>query len=526
MRIISKLYLSFGLLLAIAVGGTSLAILCAREAGIRMERLNLAHQEYEGYLSLSNHTYQLFKQFGDAMLIGDRDRGRGESELLGKIRADIARIRRSTADSIRLVGEEEIEELENLERIESMIEELLVEHQNVMISRDREQFSSYWERLSYILDERIDTDFNQLIQEAIEGEAQEVATERVATAEMIRRFQLLAVIFTLMAIAAAAASIWILRRDLQEPIARLLSGASALARGDLEHRIRILGRNELHEVGHAFNKMAEEVASRERALSNANAHLESAVSERTRDLERLLGALKESDSNRKRLLADVSHELRTPLTIIRGEADIALRGDKQSAEPYRLALSNIRDAAMHTAGLVDDLLFVARREAGENRLRLELIDLADLLAKIVDQHRTISEQHHAQIDFTANVEKVEVRADAGRVRQVVLILLENAMRYGGSSIELRLDPAPGGYAIAVQDNGPGLTENEQSRVFERFFRGSNAAAHYQEGVGLGLPMAKAIVEAHGGAIALDSRPGDGLTVTFTLPKRGNLEVVA
>ena len=485
-----------------------------------------AHQEYEGYLSLSNHTYQLFKQFGDAMLIGDRDRGRGESELLGKIRADIARIRRSTADSIRLVGEEEIEELENLERIESMIEELLVEHQNVMISRDREQFSSYWERLSYILDERIDTDFNQLIQEAIEGEAQEVATERVATAEMIRRFQLLAVIFTLMAIAAAAASIWILRRDLQEPIARLLSGASALARGDLEHRIRILGRNERHEVGHAFNKMAEEVASREGALSNANAQLESAVSERTRELERLLGALKKSDTNRQRLLADVSHELRTPLTIIRGEADVALRGNKQSAEPYREALSNIREAAMHTAGLVDDLLFVARREAGENRLRLELIDLADLLAKVVDQHRTMADQHHARIAFLANVEHAKVRADAGRVRQVVLILLENAMRYGGSSIELRLDPAPGGYAVVVHDDGPGLTESERSRAFERFFRGSNAAARYQEGVGLGLPMAKAIVEAHGGAIALDSRTGDGLTVTFTLPKRGNLELVA
>ncbi len=526
MRIVPKLYLSFGLLLAIAVGGTSLAILCAREAGIRMERLNLAHQEYEGYLSLSNHTYQLFKQFGDAMLIGDRDRGRGENELLGKIRADIERIRRSTADSIRLVGEEEIEELENLERIESMIEELLLEHQDVMRSRNLERFSSYWERLSYILDERIDTDFNQLIQEAIEGEAEEVAAERAATAEMIRRFRLLAVIFSLMAMAAAAASIWFLRRDLQEPILKLLGGASALARGDLEHRIEILGRNELHEVGHAFNKMAEEVSSRERALSNANAHLETAVSERTRELEHLLSALKESDTNRKRLLADVSHELRTPLTIIRGEADVALRGNNQSAEPYREALSNIRDAAMHTSGLVDDLLFVARREAGETRLRLEFTNLAELLAKVVDQHKTIAKQHHARIGFSTNVEDAKVRADAGRLRQVVLILLENALRYGGSAIELRLNSSPGGYAVAVHDDGPGLTEEEQSRAFERFFRGSNATSRYQEGVGLGLPMAKAIIEAHGGAIALHSRPGEGLTVTFTLPKRGNLEVAA
>lgn len=526
MRIISKLYLSVGLLLAIAVGGASLAVLCARHASYHLERTNFAHQQYEAYLSLSTHTYELFKQFGDAMLIGDRDRGEGETELRAKIRADIARIRRITAEEIQLVGEEEIEELEHLEKIESKIEDLLIEYEEVVKSRNRDELSNYWTRLSHMLDETIDQDFNQLIKEGIAGEAEEVARERANTMAVIRMFHILAAVFSLVAILAAVASVWILRRDLREPILKLVRGASALERGDLEHRIPIVGRNELDDVALAFNKMAQEVSTREKALSESNTRLEYAISERTVELERLLGALKESASNRRQLLADVSHELRTPLTIIRGEADIALRGGNSSIDHYREALEKIRDAAMHTANLVDDLLFVARREAGETRLKLDAVDLTVLLPKVVDQHSAIAKQNGADLSYVSDLEEAVVRADAGRIRQVALILLENAVRYGGSSIELRLDPAPTGYAVSVCDNGPGMTEDEQKRAFERFFRGTNAANRYRHGSGLGLPVAKAIVEAHGGDIALKTAPGEGLMVAFTLPRRSKLEAVA
>ena len=526
MRIISKLYLSVGLLLAIAVGGAALAIICARQGSYHLTRTNLAHQQYEAYLSLSTHTYELFKQFGDAMLIGDRDRGEGQTELLARIRADIARIRRIAAEEIQLVGEEEIEELEHLERIETKIEDLLLEYEAVVKSRNRDQLSSYWTRLSHMLDETIDKDFKQLIQEGIAGEAAEVDEERARTMAMIRMFQILAAFFTLVAIVAAVASVWILRRDIREPILKLVRGASALERGDLEHRIDIAGRSELDDVALAFNKMAQEVSSREKALSSSNTRLEQAISERTAELERLLGALKESDSNRRRLLADVSHELRTPLTIIRGEADVALRAGDSSVENYRDALENIRDAAMHTAGLVDDLLFVARREAGETRLKLETVDLAQLLPKVVDQHGAVAQQNKARLFFVSDIDEALVRADAGRIRQVALILLENAMRYGGSTIELRLDQAPMGFAVSVSDDGPGMTEDERIRAFERFFRGSNAAERYRHGSGLGLPVAKAIVEAHGGDIALKTGPGEGVMVSFILPRRAKLEAVA
>ena len=200
MKITSKLYVSVGLLLAIAVGSAALSLFSAREGASHVLRSNLAHQVYQSYLSLSNHTYQLFKQFGDAMLIGDRDHGAGEAELLAKIEADIAGIRKATAQEITLVGAEEVEELEHLEQIETMIEDLLVEYEEIIASRNEDEFSTYWLRLSRMLDETIDKDFNQLIQEAIAEEAEEVREEMTEANALTARYRVLAAVLAIITI--------------------------------------------------------------------------------------------------------------------------------------------------------------------------------------------------------------------------------------------------------------------------------------------------------------------------------------
>jgi signal transduction histidine kinase len=526
MRLVPKLYLSFGILLAISLGSAAVAISTAREASFHLQRTHLAHEQYESFLALSNHTYQLFKQFGDAMLIGDRDQGAGETALIKEIRKDIATIRNLTAQEIQLVGEEEIEELDRLAAIEKHIESLLAEYKNLVETSDRTTFPTHWSRLSHVLDEKVDHDFNVLIEEALADEAGEVSDTRAGTKARLDLLTFLAWMFGIIAVVAAAASLSLLVRNIRKPIEKLLVGAEALAGGRLDHRIKVQGGSELDDVANAFNSMAVEISTREAALSQSKDRLERAVADRTAELERVLDQLRITGENRKRLLADVSHELRTPLTIIRGEADIALRGGLKKPEIYREALEKTRDAAMHTAGLVDDLLFVARHEASETRLKLEEVDLSTLVPKIVEQHRAVAQENNAHVTFVNYTNDATVRGDAGRIGQVILILLENARRYGGSSIELRLDTAPAGFAISVSDNGPGMDESEQPRAFERFFRGSNAASRYDQGVGLGLPMAKSIVESHGGEIALKSSPGEGLMVSFTLPKRPKLEAVS
>lgn len=526
MRLIPKLYLSFGLVLAIAVTSVLMAIWSAREAAFHLERTHFAHEQYEGYLALSNDTYRLFKQLGDRMLIGDLDSGAAEAGLVATIRSDIGRLRQLVGLEIRLVGDEELEELNRLAKIERLIESLLSEYMALSESTNLAAFRTDWGRLSKLLDEQIDRDFSALIQEAIDGEAAEVEETRQTTAARIVHFKMLAVIFGLAALAAGLASLSMLVRDIRRPIGKLLAGTRAFAGGEMDHRIVTGGSTELDDVGRSFNTMADQIAARERALEQAKARLEHAVEERTAELKRVLDQLRIHEENRRRLLADVSHELRTPLTIIQGEADIALRGREKTADVYREALEKSREAAKHTARLVDDLLFVARREAGEARLRLEAVDLARLLPEVIDDHRALAHGQGNGITFAGSLQSAAVRADPDRVRQVVVILMDNALRYGGGRTEVALHGAPGGFAVTVSDTGPGMTDEERERAFERFFRGSNATDRYSEGSGLGLPVAKAIVEAHGGQIALTSVPGEGTRVTFTLPGRPKLEAVA
>ncbi|SDW18010.1 sensor histidine kinase, partial [Thiocapsa roseopersicina] len=278
-----------------------------------------------------------------------------------------------------------------------------------------------------------------------------------------------------------------------------------------------LSGSELDGVARALNRLADEIAVREQGLETSNRRLETAVAERTADLERLLATLKDAEASRRRLLADVSHELRTPLTIIRGEADIALRGvDRPSAE-YREALTRCRDAATHTARLVDDLLFIARRESHETRLVARVLDVAIFLPAVLADCRSLLESNGGSATLLSAVDQAMLRADPDRLRQVFLILLDNAVRHGGGQVTIGLDRIPDGYRISFTDAGPGLGPEDLAQVFQRFFRGSNAARGYESGVGLGLPVAKAIVEAHGGRIGVESRPGEGMTVRVDLP---------
>ncbi|MGB5201039.1 MAG: ATP-binding protein [Sedimenticolaceae bacterium] len=526
MRFVTKLYLLFGGVVGLAVIATALALWGARQAHISFVHADLAHRSYEGHLSLSNHTYQLFKQLGDAITIGDLDEGKLEEDLLALIRRDIASIRAIIAEEIELVGQEELEELENLARIEHQLEHLLKEYQSVVGVSQRGPTLAEWRRLAAILDEQVDRDFNGLIQAALDEEARELEEIQSGIEDRLAFNRYLTLVFAVLSGLLAIVSLWIVVRDLKEPVARLIGGAEALARGELTHRIETHGVSELDGVARAFNAMADEIGSRERALEVSNRDLEQAVGERTAELEKLLATLRSAEADRRRMLADVSHELRTPLTIIRGEAEIALRGGEKPPEVYREALAKTRDAARHTAALVDDLLFIARREAGEVRLAVREFDLAALLKQVVDDSRSLAVAHRPAIRFDSLLEQAMLHADSGRLRQVFLILLENAIHYGGDRIDVRLAQSPHGYAVSVSDNGPGVSSDERGRIFERFFRGNDAARRYQSGAGLGLPVAKAIVEAHDGWIGLESEPHEGTTFTVMLPRQPRLEAVS
>jgi signal transduction histidine kinase len=273
--------------------------------------------------------------------------------------------------------------------------------------------------------------------------------------------------------------------------------------------------------------MLDEVVRSRQALERNRDTLEQSVLSRTAELAAANATLRRGDDARRRFLAEVSHELRTPLTVIRGEAEIALRGTDQPVPIYKQALARIAEEAAGTARLVDDLLFVARSEAGEVRFAVQAVAMDSVVQRAAAAARTIGESRAVRVTEQLGRNGV-VLGDADRLRRLVLILLDNAVRYSrpGGEVEVTLTATAEAVQLTVQDHGIGIALEDQERVFERFYRGPGAAQLHAGGSGLGLPLARAIARAHGGELTLDSRPGEGTTLRVMLPAARQLQAVA
>jgi signal transduction histidine kinase len=298
----------------------------------------------------------------------------------------------------------------------------------------------------------------------------------------------------------------------------LQQGVKVFRDGDLSHRIPELSELEFQQLGDAFNTMATQLSDNRKELRDTNLRLEATVDERTRELQVSNAKLAEVDAKRRKLLADISHEFRTPLTAIRGEAEIALRGSNKTELDYRDYFRRIMEHADNATRLVDDLLFIARADAGEPRLKMSSVVVAGMIDAVCEEFSVKAEQRGISIEQGRVDKKAYVRGDAGRLRQVFAILMDNALRYSnpGGRVEVRVLRTNENVEITFTDTGIGLSDEHAELVFERFYRAPNAEAQ-APGTGLGLPVAKAIVEAHKGAISLKGKLGEGTTATVILP---------
>jgi len=509
MKIVTQLRITLALILLLGLSGAGLSAWNVERSRSNRAQIDLSHAIYETYLTLESHTYQLFKQYGDAIIIGDADQRAGKQALIARIDEDTDRLGQLIAEKIALAGERARPKLATLASIDASVKRLVMRLDRFSPTGSGEQASD-WGRLSELLNTEIDQGFRDQIRAALTAEKQDVDRIAASIDASVQRQRGFAGLFGLAAILATLAAVIGLDRRITRPINRLLAGVRRFGEGELSHRMNLGGRDELAEIGSAFDTMAQRVADENRNLIGEKERLRVAVADRTRQLSLMLEDVKRSDASRKRMIADVSHELRTPLTIIKGEADIALRGVEKSRPVYQDALRRVREAANHTARLVDDLLFVARTEAGEVRLERQEMDLRTAVREACDIV-------NRDVVLHDDTEHGVVHGDPGRIRQALLVLLENARHHGGDRIHVRIGAHGDGLGVSVEDTGPGMSDADKAQAFERFFRGSNAAERYREGTGLGLPVALSIAEAHGGTVTLSDRDGGGLVATLLLP---------
>jgi heavy metal sensor kinase len=237
-------------------------------------------------------------------------------------------------------------------------------------------------------------------------------------------------------------------------------------------------------------------------------------------LNHMIGRLEDAIQNSKRFVADASHELRTPLTVLRGELE-QLTQDKRLDTDTRETLGSMLEEVERLAKIVEGLVALSRLDAGEGQAEWVTFDLAELATTTADQMSLLAEDKRISVSCEAN-QLVLVKGDRARLKQVVVNLLDNAIKYtaGGGAICLRVRSQNGQALLVVGDNGMGIAAAALPHVFERFFRVDKARSRDQGGAGLGLSIVKSICTAHDAEVQVESTPGKGSLFRVTLPLAG------
>jgi len=277
----------------------------------------------------------------------------------------------------------------------------------------------------------------------------------------------------------------LLMRRVVNPLAEVIAASQAVAQGDLTARVPVRGRHDdLYALSDHFNHMAEE--------------------------------LERSDLQRRNLFADIAHELRTPITILRGRLEGILDGVYPPDE------ANIAPALEETyllERLVEDLRLLALAEANQLRFEMKPVRISELIEAILGLFSAQAAERNVSILMEADPDIPEVNVDPQRFQQVVGNLIDNALSFTpeGSSIDLSIRRKENTVILTVVDGGPGIPDDELPYVFDRFWRGEKSRARSTGGAGLGLSIARQLVEAQGGKITAHNRPPRGLEVSIVLP---------
>ena len=239
------------------------------------------------------------------------------------------------------------------------------------------------------------------------------------------------------------------------------------------------------------------------------------IGQLTDAVNQMAGSLERQETLRQQMASDVAHELRTPLASLQSSLEAMIDGVWE-ASPARL--ESCHAEILRLGRLVGDLEKLELAEAGLTNLHPEELDLAQLAQQIA--HTFASEFQTKKVSLTFEGDELRVWADADKIRQVLVNLLSNALKYtpAGGSVQLRLCDTGQGAEITVADNGPGIPEEDLPFIFERFYRADKSRNRMTGGSGLGLAIVKAIVEAHRGSIVAESAPGKGTVFTVLLPK--------
>jgi two-component system OmpR family sensor kinase len=350
------------------------------------------------------------------------------------------------------------------------------------------------ERVAYFTVRSRDGETSYRVRESVDpgapGLVLFVASSLHDVEDTLHRLLMIELLVTLAVLGAIAGlGLWVVRLGLR-PLREIEATAATIAAGDLSQRVeRDDPRTEVGRLGASLNAML--------------AQIESAFVARRRSEQKL-----------RRFVADASHELRTPLAAVRAYAELFDRGAASRPEDLARSMSGITRESERMSLLVDDLLLLARLDEGRP-LASEPVELAHVVEEAVDAARVVEPER----PLTVSVEPATVVGDRDRLRQVIDNLFANVRAHtpADTPVAVELRRVDGHAELSVADAGPGLSDEDAARVFERFYRVDTSRARASGGVGLGLSIVAAVAEAQGGSAEVRPTPGGGATFVVSLP---------
>lgn len=310
-------------------------------------------------------------------------------------------------------------------------------------------------------------------------------------AEELKRIRLILYLAVPFALALAGLGGWFLARRSLQPVVQMTQRARRISAENLEQRLPIANpRDELGRLAATFNQ--------------------------------LLARLDDSFAQQRRFMADASHELRTPISVMRTATDVTLERETRNESEYREALKVIDEQARRLTRIVEDMFTLARADAGRRALRHNDFHLDKLLLETARAANVLGARKGLVVEI-ADLQETPYRGDEGLLRQMLLNLLDNALKYtaAGGVVRMRLERRDSLYLISITDTGAGIPPEAQTHIFERFYRVDKARARSEAtegaGAGLGLPIARWIAEAHRGQLVLSRSDESGSTFVASLP---------
>ncbi|HEV8060066.1 MAG TPA: ATP-binding protein [Gemmataceae bacterium] len=306
----------------------------------------------------------------------------------------------------------------------------------------------------------------------------------------------------------------IVRYIIVKPVKHLKEVSDAISAGRLNVRSEIQTGDEFEDLSHAFNRMLRSLVSMQDSLRRVNNDLDSKVDE----LAQANLALYESNRLKSDFLATMSHELRTPLNSILGFSEVLLSGQSLNEKQNRW-VHNIQSSGEQLLNLINDILDLAKIEAGKMQVRIEDFSIRDVFEVMLTMFRQRAEKKNIELREQIIGEMPLLRQDPGKIQQILANLLSNAITFTpeGGRVLLTAEASAGQLTLIVADTGVGIAPEEQELVFEKFRQSGNPLTRSHAGTGLGLSIIRELSKLLGGGVTLRSELGRGSTFTLTLP---------